>query len=140
MSSSSFSIPDFLGRWLFAAVLVFGTFNPTGYSWFGWVTADTTEFGPVPALATLALVIAWIVFVNATLNAMGIVGVVLSGALFACLAWLFIDLGWISLDEGSTQTWVILTVLSLVLAVGMSWSIIRRSMSGQYTVDDVEDD
>ena len=62
--ASSFSIPDFLGRWLFAACLVFGTFNPTGYSYFGWMTADTTEFGPVPALASIALLIAWIGFVR----------------------------------------------------------------------------
>ena len=138
--ASSFSIPDFLGRWLFAACLVFGTFNPTGYSYFGWMTADTTEFGPVPALASIALLIAWIVFVRATILSMGVLGVVLSGALFGCLAWLFIDLGWLDLHEGSTQTWIILTVLSLVLAVGMSWAIIRRSMSGQVSVDDVEDD
>ena len=138
--ASSFSIPDFLGRWLFAACLVFGTFNPTGYSYFGWMTADTTEFGPVPALASIALLIAWIVFVRATILSMGVLGVVLSGALFGCLAWLLIDLGWLDLQEGNTQTWIILTVLSLVLAVGMSWAIIRRSMSGQVSVDDVEDD
>ncbi len=138
--ASSFSIPDFLGRWLFAAALVFGTFNPTGYSYVGWMTAEGTEFGPIPALATIALIIAWIVFVRATLLSMGVLGVVLSGALFACLAWLFVDMGWLSLDAENTQTWIILTVLSLVLAVGMSWSIIRRSMSGQVSVDDVEDD
>lgn len=138
--ASSFSLPDFLGRWLFAAALVFGTFNPTGYSYVGWMTAESTEFGPVPALATIALIIAWIVFIRATLLSMGVLGVVLSAALFACLAWLFVDLGWLSLDAGNTQTWIILTVLSLVLAVGMSWSIIRRSMSGQVSVDDVEDD
>ncbi len=138
--ASSFSIPDFLGRWLFAACLVFGTFNPTGYSYFGWMTAETTELGPVPALATIALLIAWIVFVRATILSMGVLGVVLSGALFGCLAWLFIDLGWLDLADGNTQTWIILTVLSLVLAVGMSWAIIRRSMSGQVSVDDVEDD
>ena len=138
--ASSFSIPDFLARWLFAACLVFGTFNPTGYSYFGWMTADTTEFGPVPALATIALLIAWIVFIRATILSMGVLGVVLSGALFGCLAWRVIDLGWLDLQNGNTQTWVILTVLSLVLAVGMSWAIIRRSMSGQVSVDDVEDD
>jgi uncharacterized membrane protein len=138
--ASSFSIPDFLGRWLFAAALVFGTYNPTQYSYVSWMTADTTEFGPIPALVSVALLIAWIVFIRAAFLSMGWLGIILSGALFACLAWLFIDLGWLNLQEGHTQTWIILTVVSLVLAVGMSWSIIRRSMSGQVSVDDVEDD
>jgi hypothetical protein len=33
---------------------------------------------------------------------------------------------------------IILIALSLVMGVGLSWSIIRRRLSGQLDVDDVE--
>ena len=38
-----------------------------------------------------------------------------------------------------TIAWVVLVILSLVLATGMSWSHIRRRMSGQFDVDEKDD-
>ncbi len=137
--AKSFTFVGLLGRWVAALILVCATYNPTGYSFIGWVTAEGTQFGPLPALAGVALVIAWIVFLRATLLSLGWLGVALWGALLGCLVWLFVDLGWLSLDSGTAMTWVILLLLSLVLAMGMSWSHIRRRLSGQVSVDDVED-
>ncbi|MEL7044743.1 MAG: DUF6524 family protein, partial [Pseudomonadota bacterium] len=51
--SSSFGADSFLMRWLFAVVLVFGSYNPTPYSYFGWLLSDEFSFGPLPALAML---------------------------------------------------------------------------------------
>jgi hypothetical protein len=135
--ASGFSFAAFLGRWLFSAILVFGTFNPTPYCYVNWVTGS--EFGPIPALATIVLLIAWIVFLRATFLAMGMLGVVLAIALFGCLAWLLIDLGAFHLDSSSAVIWLALVVASLVLATGLSWAHIRRAISGQVSVDDVED-
>jgi hypothetical protein len=137
--AKNFSMGDFLVRWLFAALLVLGTYNPTDYSYVGWLTAEGTEFGPVPALVGMALLIAWIVFLRATFLSMGWLGIILGGALFACIVWLLIDLGWLSLDSAGAFSWVILLILSAILAVGMSWAHIRRKWSGQLSVDDVED-
>jgi hypothetical protein len=70
---------------------------------------------------------------------MGWLGICLGGALFACVLWLFVDLGWLSLESTGTITWLVLLILSLILATGMSWSHIRRRLTGQIDVDDVED-
>jgi hypothetical protein len=137
--ASGFNVMSFIWRWLFAAALVFGTYNPTEYSYFSWVFAEGTEFGPVPAIVGIGLLIAWIVFLRATFLAMGWLGIILDAAFFGCVVWLFVDQGWLSLDSENSMIWVILIILSLVLAVGMSWAHIRRRMSGQYSVDDVED-
>ena len=137
--AKGFSLVDFLVRWLFAALLVLGTYNPTDYSYVGWLTGEGTEFGPVQALVGVALLIAWIVFLRATFLSMGWLGIILGGALFTCIVWLLIDLGWLSLDSAGAFTWVILLILSAILAVGMSWAHIRRKWSGQLSVDDVED-
>ena len=37
------------------------------------------------------------------------------------------------------MTWVVLIALGLILGVGMSWSIVRRELTGQASVDDVDD-
>lgn len=137
--AKGFSIGDFFIRWLFAALLVLGTYNPTDFSYIGWLTAEGTEFGPVPALVGVALLIAWIIYLRATFLSMGWLGIILGGALFGCIVWLLIDLGWLSMESGTAFTWVILLILSAILAVGMSWAHFRRMWSGQLSVDDVED-
>jgi hypothetical protein len=137
--ASSFGFDSFLLRWLFAAVLVFGTYNPTEYSFVGWLLSEDFSFGPLPALLGVALMIAWIIYLRATFRSLGWIGITLGAVLFGCLIWLFVDLGVLSLEATGALTWVALLLASLLLATGMSWSHIRRRLSGQLDVDDVED-
>jgi hypothetical protein len=137
--ATKFNAVSFLARWLFAAALVFGTYNPSDYCYVSWVFSEGTEFGPVPAVVGIALLICWIIFLRATLMSMGWLGITLGGGLFACLIWLLVDIGWLSLDSSGAITWVVLLVLSLILATGMSWSHIRRRLTGQVDVDEVDD-
>ena len=135
--ASGFTVSSFLARWLFAAALVFGTYNPSEYCYFNWIWGKGTEIGPVIALAGVVLLIAWIVFLKATLESLGLLGIVLGGALFGCVIWWLIDIGLLHPDSTTAITWIILLVLSLILAAGMSWSHIRRRLTGQ--VDMVDD-
>jgi hypothetical protein len=134
-----FGFTSFLLRWLFAAVLVFGTYNPTSFSYVGWLLSENFQFGPLPALVGVAILIAWIVYLRATFNSLGWLGLTLGAALFGCMIWLFIDLGLLSTESTGALTWLALLLVSLLLAAGMSWSHIRRRLSGQLDVDDVED-
>ena len=137
--AEKFNAVSFLLRVLFAVLLVFGTYNPTDYSYFSWVFSGDADFGPVTALVGVLLLIAWIVFLRATFLSLGWLGIILGAALFACLIWLLIDIGWLSLDSTSAITWLALLLIALILAVGMSWSHIRRRLPGQVDVDDGED-
>ncbi len=137
--SNQFNAASFLGRCVFALALVCGTYNPTDYSYVSWVLAEDTTFGPVPALVGVVLLIGWIIFLRATFLSLGWLGIILGAALFGCVVWLLVDLGWLSLDSGSAVTWVALILIALILAVGMSWSHIRRRLTGQFDVDDIED-
>ena len=134
--ANEFSTGNFFVRWLFAIALVFSTYNPTGYSYASWIIGAGTDIGPVMALAGVALLIAWIVFLRATFMSLGVPGIALGAALFACIIWLLIDLGLLSLDSTGALSWVILLVLSIMLAAGMSWSHIRRRLTGQFDVDE----
>ncbi|MEP4485623.1 DUF6524 family protein [Marinobacter alexandrii] len=137
--AKGFTVGSFFARWLFAAVLVFGTYNPTDYSYIDWILAESTAFEPIVAIVGIVLLIGWIVFLRATFMSMGWLGISLGAALFGCIIWLFVDLGWLSLDATGAISWIVLIILSLILATGMSWSHIRRRMSGQFDVDEVDD-
>jgi hypothetical protein len=85
------------------------------------------------------LLIGWIIFARATLLSLGWLGITLGAAVFVVLIWLLVDLGWISVESTGVITWLTLIVISLILAVGLSWSHIRRRLTGQFDVDDMDD-
>ena len=136
--ATPFSFTHFVGRWLFALALVFGTYNPTGYSYLGWLLGKDTVFGPVIFIAGVVLLIGWIIYLRATMMSMGWLGIVLSTALLGGIVWWLVDLGLLSLHSMNAFSWVILALLSLLLALGMSWSHIRRRLTGQVDTDDLD--
>lgn len=141
MATKAFNLESFLVRLFFALILVFSTFNPSGYSFYHWVL-KTMEVGfePLMAFAGIVLVIGWVVYIRATITSLGLIGLILAFAFFGTLLWMVIDWGLIPADSVQVITYIILTLLSMVLAIGMSWSHIRRRMSGQVDVNETEDD
>lgn len=131
-------------RFLFALVLVMATYNPTQYSYFQWLKnsiagTDGASFGPEVALAGVVLAIGWVIYLRATMRSLGMLGILLAVALFGTLIWLLIDHGLISTEGSNTVTWIVLFLVAAVLATGLSWSYVRRRLSGQYDVDDVDE-
>ncbi|QIB64659.1 DUF6524 family protein [Kineobactrum salinum] len=135
----TFDMGSFLLRLLFAGVLVFGTWNPTDYSYVDWMFNGGFHFEPLIAIVGLILLIGWIIYLRATFLSMGWLGIILGAALFAAIIWLFVDLGWLRLESPGMVAWLTLVLLSVLLAVGMSWSHLRRRLTGQMDVDHVED-
>lgn len=137
--SQKIGIDGFLGRWIFALILVLGTYNPSGFSYMTWVFDGETSFGPVIAIIGIVLLIGWIFCVKTTFDALGWLGVTLGAALFAAIIWLLVDVGLITMDSTGILTWLSLVVISLILATGMAWSHVKRRITGQINVDDVDD-
>ena len=128
----------FLIRWAAALFLVFATFNPTSLNYYRWAQASWDTATPMVALVGLVLLVGYIIFFRATFRSIGYAGILLVIALFAALLWVLWDWGVISFENPTLLTWVGLIALSLIMGVGLSWSIIRRRLSGQLDVDDVE--
>ena len=66
-------------------------------------------------------------------------GIVLVAAIVGALIWVLIDYGILTLQNPSLNLWLGILALSVVLGVGLSWSIIRQGLSGQATVDEVQE-
>lgn len=125
-------------RFLFALLLVLLSYNPSGYSYFHWVYNSINHITPYVVIAGIILIIGWGIYLNATLNSLGMIGIIALAALFACLVWLFIYWGFLSVTNISAMAWVIEILLAALLAVGMCWSHFTRRMSGQVDVDEIE--
>jgi len=52
---------------------------------------------------------------------------------------LLIDSGILTLQNPSLNLWLGIFAASLVLGIGRWWSIVRQRLSGQATVDEVQD-
>lgn len=125
-------------RFLFALLLVLLSYNPSGYSFFHWVYNSLSHITPYIVIAGLMLLIGWGVYIQATVNSLGMVGIVVMSALFASLVWLFIYWGILSVTDISAMAWVIEVLLAALLTVGMCWSHFTRRMSGQVDVDEID--
>ncbi len=126
-------------RFLFALLLVLLSYNPSGYSYFHWVYNTISHITPYIVIAGIVLLIGWGVYIKATLNSLGFVGILVLAALFGSLIWLFVYWGWLSVTNISAMAWVIEILLSALLCVGMCWSHFTRRMSGQVDVDEIEE-
>jgi len=137
MANAPITGHGFLWRWILALVVVLGTFNPTDYSYFNWVMQVEGQL-PLKALVGIVLLIVIVIYLRATWFSIGPLGLILAGAFFSALIWVLVDFGVLALGQGSILTWIVLVFLSLILAIGMSFSLFRRRISGQVDVDDVE--
>lgn len=133
----SFTLVDFLLRWAFALALVLLTFNPTSFNYVAWLR-DTVGDWPWKAVAGLVLAVGWVIYLRATWRAMGLFGIALVLALLAAIGWVLVDQGIIDPTDATLTTWLVLIATGTVLGIGLSWSHIRRILSGQLDVDDVD--
>ncbi len=124
-------------RFLTAVVLVFTTYNPEEISYIHWVRDNLEENLPLKLFAGVVLLIAWSIFIRATLRSLGAFGLLLAFAFFGALLWLIVYYGLVPADSVRALSYIVLVILCGVLATGVSWSHIRRRITGQVDTDEL---
>lgn len=130
---------SFFMRWLFAFVLLAASYNPTQFNFVRWSMANYEANLPLVVLFGIVLLIGYIIYLRATLRSIGLFGMLLVLALVGAILWALVYYGLLDLSDPKLSTWIGIFALSLVLGTGLSWSIIRRRLSGQVDMDDVEE-
>lgn len=131
-------LTGFLLRVGFCLVLVLVTYNPTGTSWVHWVAEDFETDLPLKVLAGVVLLIAYVIVLRASFRSIGIFGKALAAALFAALGWVAYDYGFLDVENAGLIQWLVILAVGLILGLGLSWSHVRRMLSGQADMDDVD--
>ena len=139
MATPRFGWGNFASRWLFALLLVSATYNPTGYAYIQWALADVTLFNAVKAVAGLVLLIGWTVYLRATWRSLGPIGIGLVATFIGSLIWLLFDFGLVEKHSTTALLWIGIVATATAMGIGMSWSHVRRRLSGQVDADDIDE-
>jgi Family of unknown function (DUF6524) len=125
-------------RWLGAFLLLAAIFNPTAWNYVTWARESWETQTPLIVFCGLILTVIAMVYLVATMRSIGILGALVIAAIFAAGLWVLTDWGLLGLSNSALNVWLTILALSLILGIGMSWSILRQRMSGQQTTDEVD--
>ena len=125
-------------RWLGAFLLLVAIFNPTRWNYVTWARAEWGQQTPLIVFLGLILAVAAMVYLVATMRSIGILGALVIIAIFAAGLWVLSDWGLLGLQNSALNIWLGILAMSLILGIGMSWSILRQRLSGQQTTDEVD--
>jgi hypothetical protein len=120
------TLGGFLARFALALLVAGATYNPTRFSFYAWAKSTGFEWRPPTVFVGVVLLIGWVVCLRLTLRSMGGLGLLLANAFLAALFWLLADWGWLPIDNVAAIAWLGLVSVAAILAVGMSWSHLRR--------------
>ena len=141
MTVTRFSWGNYLLRLIGAVLLVFLTYNPEQVSFYHWVRpvlADFSRFEVLMAFAGVVLLIGWAVYLRATVRSLGAFGTFLAVAFFTTFIWVLITYTPIPRDNVKVVVYLVLAGAAGVLSVGISWSHVRRRLTGQVDVDETD--
>ena len=138
----------FGGRFLVALLLVCFTWNPTRYSYISWAShhigaalkngwADERRTVALVAFVGVILLIAWLFYLRTASRTLGSVGIILAAGLCATVYWVLASYGVVGLQNATVLQWLALVLFAVILAMGMSWSHVRRIWAGETTVEDI---
>jgi len=128
-----------LARILVAALVVFGSYNPTGKSVWHWVTNHANPTDAWVVLAAIVAILLNIALLIAAWKALGFLGTFIVLILFGALAYLSFQEGWVGAGNGTSIQWLALILYSVFLGIGLAGAILWRRATGQVVVDDTDD-
>jgi Family of unknown function (DUF6524) len=126
-------------RWLGAFLLLAAIFNPTRWNYVTWARTNWADQMPLIVFTGLILAVVAMVYLVSTMRSIGILGAIVIVAIFGAGLWVLTDWGLLGLQNSALNIWLGIFALSLILGIGMSWSILRQRLSGQQTTDEVND-
>jgi hypothetical protein len=139
-ADSKFGWDSFFVRFIFAIVVVFATYNPEGYSYYHWIADNFPAVTVLKAFVGVILLIGWVILIRATMGSLGLLGVILAAAFFGLAIWLIIDVFGLSADNQRVISYIVELMLACVLSIGVSWSHVRRRITGQVDTDELDND
>lgn len=130
-------LSSFVLRLLGSLLLVFSTYNPTGYSYYHWMTSGSLSPIALKIVVGIGLVLVYGVVVTVMFAALRGAGLI-AGGLAALLFSIELAMVVVPARHGaSLESWIVigeysvLIALAVVIAFGISWSHLIERLTGQ---------
>jgi hypothetical protein len=117
-------------RSLLCALLVFGTYNPSGTSYYHWIS-EAPLLSSVHFAVSILVFSAAVAVLRMAFLSMGYLGTTTVTLLLLLGIVFCIGLDLFAFEDVSFTTYTVEGLLSLVLAIGLSWGFIQRRLSGE---------
>ena len=125
------TIPGIIVRTLTCFLVVFATWNPTGYNVLWWARHSPWATAPEIAVAGASLLALHILFLRIAWVSLGADGISAAVAIMIAGVLTLYEFDLIDLWRGAVWPYLLLSAFSLVLAIGMTWSLLKRRIVGQ---------
>ena len=124
----NFGLSGIASRILLSLFIVFGTYNPSGRSFYHWVLAD----GPITPRILVGLLLfgTYASLLYATWELIGFAGMLLVIGICISAAYMLEQANMISFENSDTRWIVALTTLGVTMGWGMSYSLLFARLTG----------
>ena len=126
--AANFGLSGIASRILLSLFIVFGTYNPSGRSFYHWVLAD----GPITPRILVGLLLfgTYASLLYATWELIGFAGMLLVIGICISAAYMLEQANMISFENSDTRWIIALTTLGVTMGWGMSYSLLFARLTG----------
>ena len=123
----------FARRALLSALLVFGTYNPSGYSYHHWITRSE-HLSTTQVCVGILLFIGLLTMARMAFLSIGYFGVAAISVMVLMGITFGVGLDFFVFEDVQITTYLVLFWIVLVLGLGTSWSFVQKRLSGERDV------
>lgn len=121
----------FAARWLGCAAIVFAVYNPSGNSYWHWLTQSQQPPSILQLVVGIGLVIVVFTMLRMAFLALRFVGTLLAVVMVVAGILFLAGLGWLDFTDVRFTVYLGLFIVATVLAAGLSWPFYQRAISGE---------
>ena len=123
-----FTFVRFGTRLGFAAFLLFSTYNPSGHSYYHWLTADNGDFLSIKMMVGLLLTWMYFSLVPIIWTAMGPIGLGMTIAWMTASGLVLWDYGFLDQVRPSFYPYAVIGSIAFIIALGLTWGHINLQL------------
>jgi hypothetical protein len=124
----------FFTSWLMSAALVFGTYNPSGTSYYDWVVNSPGRVTPAQVFTGILILAVAVALLRNAFLSLGYLGIATILVLIMMAIVLGVGLGIVDFKNVTFSTYMAEVLISLTIAIGGSWAHAQRKLTGERDV------
>src|ERR1700676_4169064 len=123
----------FYRRTLLSAAVVFGAYNPSGYSYYHWIAASP-RLTTVQLFVGILILIAAVALLRMAYATVGYVGAATIVVMLGMGIVFIVGLGLVTFDDIDITTYAVEVWVTLTIAIAVGWAFVQKRLSGERSI------